>query len=270
MASQTLTSSWSYKNVTVLASSRPGLIVSARTGNQAVWSGGGQRHEIFPYGKKEILVFGRIINVSKNLLLTYEYFETCWKKFPSPRINFFYLEMLTSARSELDENFQTSRSRHCQTWAWSDNRLPWNFSTRVYEVSSIIEVNFWLGGATMKFVVYGQKVALFKLVYTKFKPKPTISLYAAWAVVLKMEKEEFRTVIKHFYLKSKHLLRLKSSWTLHHGWILFTFELMNSNQAKNQPKMNHTLDAQLRSPRREGLKKSIMPLWLVTEWRCVR
>ena len=39
--------------------------------------------------------------------------------------------MLTSARSEADQNFHTSRSGHCQTWARSDNRLPWNFSTAV-------------------------------------------------------------------------------------------------------------------------------------------
>ena len=39
--------------------------------------------------------------------------------------------MLTSARSEPDQNFQTSRSERRQTWARSDNRLPWNFSTRV-------------------------------------------------------------------------------------------------------------------------------------------
>ena len=50
MAGQPLDSGWSYKNVTVLASPRPDLIVSARTGNQTVWSGAGQRHEIFPHG----------------------------------------------------------------------------------------------------------------------------------------------------------------------------------------------------------------------------
>ena len=38
--------------------------------------------------------------------------------------------MLTSARSEPDQNLHTSRSGHCQTWARSGNRLPWNFSTR--------------------------------------------------------------------------------------------------------------------------------------------
>ena len=38
--------------------------------------------------------------------------------------------MLTSARSEPDQNFQTSRSGRCQTWARSGNRLPWDFSTR--------------------------------------------------------------------------------------------------------------------------------------------
>ena len=41
----------------------------------------------------------------------------------------FFHGMQTSARSEPDQNFQTSRSGHCQTWARSDNRLPWNFST---------------------------------------------------------------------------------------------------------------------------------------------
>ena len=50
VASQPLTSGWLYKNVTVLASPRPGLIVSGITGNQTVWPGAGQRHEIFPHG----------------------------------------------------------------------------------------------------------------------------------------------------------------------------------------------------------------------------
>ena len=52
MAGQPLTSGWSYKNVTFLARPRPGLIVSAKTGNQTVWSSAGQCHEIFPHGRK--------------------------------------------------------------------------------------------------------------------------------------------------------------------------------------------------------------------------
>ena len=43
-------------------------------------------------GKKEILVSGRIINVSKNLLLTYEFFETCKRNFRLPHTNLFVME----------------------------------------------------------------------------------------------------------------------------------------------------------------------------------
>ena len=38
--------------------------------------------------KKEILVSASVINVPKNLLLAYGFFETCEKKFRSPHINF--------------------------------------------------------------------------------------------------------------------------------------------------------------------------------------
>ena len=47
---QPLTNGWSYKNVTVLASPRPGLTVNTRTGNQTVWFGDCERHEIFLHG----------------------------------------------------------------------------------------------------------------------------------------------------------------------------------------------------------------------------
>ena len=40
----------------------------------------------------EILISGRVINVSKKLLLTYEFFETCEKKFRLPHTNFFVME----------------------------------------------------------------------------------------------------------------------------------------------------------------------------------
>ena len=40
----------------------------------------------------EILVSSRVINVFKKLLLTYEFVETCKKKFRRPRTNFFFME----------------------------------------------------------------------------------------------------------------------------------------------------------------------------------
>ena len=42
--------------------------------------------------KKEILVSDHVINVSINLLLTYECFKTCKKNFRSPHINFFVMK----------------------------------------------------------------------------------------------------------------------------------------------------------------------------------
>ena len=77
----------------------------------------------------EILVSGRVINVSEKLLLTYEFFKTCKKKFRSHTYKLFCHGMLPSARPDPDQNFQTSWPGHCQTWARLDNRLPLNFST---------------------------------------------------------------------------------------------------------------------------------------------
>ena len=54
MAGQPLTSGRSYINNTVLARPKPGLVVSARTGNQTLWSGADQRHEIFPNGLEKL------------------------------------------------------------------------------------------------------------------------------------------------------------------------------------------------------------------------
>ena len=56
----------------------------------------------------------------------YEFCKTCKKNMRSSHTNYFVMEGWP-----LPDLSQTSRSGHCQTWARSDNRLPWNFSTRV-------------------------------------------------------------------------------------------------------------------------------------------
>ena len=77
--------------------------------------------------KKKILISVHVINLPKHLLLTYEFFKNCKKKFSFAAYKLFCHGMLTSARSEPDQNFQTSRSGHCQTWARSDNRTKITF-----------------------------------------------------------------------------------------------------------------------------------------------
>ena len=67
----------------------------------------------------------------------------------------------------------------------------------------IRKINSPLDGATVNFVVYGQEVAFFKLAYTNFQLKTTLSLHLAYVLsvqaVVKMEKEDFSALIKHFY-----------------------------------------------------------------------
>jgi len=66
------------------------------------------------------------------------------------------------------------------------------FSLQTYEFSILIDEStdiirrsfdksgkFLRDGATMNCVVYGQEVTLFKLPYTKFQPKITLSLHVA-------------------------------------------------------------------------------------------
>ena len=73
-------------------------------------------------------------------------FSKCVKKnFVRHIYQLFCHGMLTSARSELAQNFHTSRSGHCQTWARSDNRLPWNFSTRVIHKDQLVSKPMWSG-----------------------------------------------------------------------------------------------------------------------------
>jgi len=62
-------------------------------------------------------------------------------------------------------------------------------------------------GATMNCVVYDQEVTLFKLPHTKFQPTLEVSMAA---VVVKMEKNKFRAVIKHFYLKKWTAAQIKA------------------------------------------------------------
>ena len=57
--------------------------------------------------------------------------------------------------------------------------ISWN-NTNIYEGRSISKVNFPVDGSTLNFVVYGQKLALFKPAYTKIQPKPTLGLHLAY------------------------------------------------------------------------------------------
>ena len=62
---------YKFLKITVLASSRPDLKVSARTGNQTVWSGAGQRNEIFPHGFR----ISHILFKKWNFLILIVFFE---------------------------------------------------------------------------------------------------------------------------------------------------------------------------------------------------
>ena len=58
-------------------------------------------------------------------------FSKLVKKTSFTTYEFFCHGILSSAWSKPGQNFQTSQSSYCQTWARPDNKLLWNFSTRV-------------------------------------------------------------------------------------------------------------------------------------------
>jgi len=72
----------------------------------------------------------------------------------------------------------------------------------------------------MNYVVYGQEITLFKLPHTKFQRLvytwQTLEVSMA-AVVVKMEKNEFCSVIKHFYLKKWTAAQIKTELDEVHG-----------------------------------------------------
>ena len=132
-----------WKNFTTLARARPDCLVSSSGAVYKTWSGAGQNCNVSVRSaasqwlasykpaasqplirgwlatiwiqkvsssnicKREILVSGRVIIVSKNLLLTYE-FSKLVKKISFATYKLFCHRMLTSARSEPDQNFQAS------------------------------------------------------------------------------------------------------------------------------------------------------------------
>ena len=112
------------KNFMALVCARPDCLVSSSGADYKAWSGAGQNCNVFVRSaasqqlasrkfwlkknfwnqkvsrrnicKRKIIVSGRVINVSKNLLLTYEFFESYEKNVCSPHINFVVMKCWTA------------------------------------------------------------------------------------------------------------------------------------------------------------------------------